>query len=143
MSNRTRLGYLAAVLSILFGLAALLLPYWMILLIGFDFSEARPWGVSEMRATYGALFVAMGGVMLWALPIRPRGAPYLRFAGILWLAAAVGRVFSLVIDGALTPLNFALLGLELLVGVPTILASFETPRRNRAEIAVPEQPPYP
>jgi hypothetical protein len=101
-----------------------------------------PRGLSGIRATYGALFVVMAGVMVWAVPTRPRSNPWLRFAGILWLGAAAGRVLSIVLDGVLTPLNFVSLGIELLVGAGALLGSFERigPRRGdtSAEDAEPE-----
>lgn len=138
MSNRSRLGYLAAALTLVFGLLSLLIPYWTVLAFGFDVSRARPWGLSEMRAVFGAMFVMMGGVMLWALPLRPRSAPYLRFAGLLWLAAAAGRLFSLVVDGALVPMNVVFLLLELLIGFGALSASLELPRRGAPERRAPD-----
>lgn len=142
MSRRSRLAYVAAVLTLLLGLFALILPYWMILLLPFEFAQTRPWGVSELQATYGAMVVAMGGVTLWALPLRPKTSPYLKFAGLLWLAGAAGRVLSILIHGTVTPLNFAALGLELLIGVPLLLAGFETPRRREAAGSEVAKPPY-
>jgi hypothetical protein len=130
MTTRSRLGYLAAIITLIFGLGFLVAPYWAILLLGFEFSTARPWGVSELRATYGAAVTALGGVMLWALPLRPRTAPYLRLAGTLWLAAASGRFLSLLLDGATLPLNIAALVLELFVGSAALIAAAETRSRS-------------
>ena len=97
----------------------------MVRVLGFELFEGR--GLSEMRAMYGALFIVMSGVLLWALPNRPSGAAYLRFAGFLWLGAAAGRLASMVIDGALLPFNFLALAIELFIGVPLLLAGFQTP----------------
>ena len=135
VSNRTRLAYMAAVITLVFGLLALILPEWLVLALGLELSIARPWGISEVRATYGALFLALGIAMLWAVAQRPKpfAYAYLRLAALLWLAAAGGRLFSMILDGALLPMNFLALGVELLVGVPTLVASFEAGRRDVTE----------
>lgn len=133
MSVRTQLAYLAAGLTVVLGLLALLNPLLAVRLLGLDVVEPR--GLSEVRSTYGAMFLVMGGAMLWAVPTRPRSAVWLRFAGVLWCAAAAGRVLSILIDGVLTPINFAALGVEALIGVAALLGSFQTPlpRRRRGE----------
>jgi hypothetical protein len=128
MTPRTQLGYLAAILTLTLGLVALIGPTWMAQVLGFPAVRLEPRGVSEIRATYGALFIVMGAVMLWAIPMRPTGKPYLRFAAFLWLGAGAGRLLSMIIDGVVTPMNFAGLGLEVLVGVGALLASLETPK---------------
>ena len=85
-----QLAYLAAVLTLLFGVVSLVNPFFMARVLGLTFTEPR--GVSELRATYGALFTVMGAVMLWALLTRHRSAGWLRFAGLLWLGAGGGQV---------------------------------------------------
>ena len=142
MSKRSRLAYLAAVLTFGYGLLALFAPYWTVLTLGFELSERRPWGLSEMRSSYGALLVTLGALMLWALSRRPQRTPYLRLAGLLWCAKALGRALSILIDGALMPTNLLLLGLELFIGLPTLIASFETPRA-RAPGALADDAPAP
>ena len=102
-SARTTLAYVAAAALVAFGLLALLNPLVAVRLVGLEVIEPR--GLSEVRASYGALLLAMGGVMLWAVPTRPRSAPWLRFAGLLWTASALGRIASVVLDGVWTPVN--------------------------------------
>lgn len=130
MSLRTQLAYLAAGITLVLGLLSLLNPLLAVRVLGLEVLEPR--GLSEIRATYGALFVVMAGVMFWAVPTRPRSTPYLRFAGILWLGAAAGRMLSVALDGVLTPVNLVSLAIELVVGVGALLGSFERirPRRN-------------
>lgn len=139
MSVRTQLAYLAAALTIVVGLLALLNPLLAIRLVGLDVVEPR--GLSEVRATYGALFVLMGAVMLWAIPTRPRSSIWLRFAGLLWSAKALGRVLSVAIDGVITPFNLLALAIEILIGAATLVASFQTPRpraRQKSAAALPD-----
>jgi hypothetical protein len=129
MSIRTQLAYLASLLTLVLGLAFLLLPLNMVLLTGLDITNPR--GLSEMRSTYGAMFTVMGTLMLYGALRRPSGAVYLRFAAYLWLGAFVGRVFSMIVDGVWTPLNFGVLALELLVGIGALLGSTEKPLEKR------------
>jgi len=136
--NRTRLAYISAAILLVLALLAFLNPWLMVRVVGFELLEGR--GLSEMRATYGAFFIVMAGVLLWALPNRPAGKPYLRFGGLLWLGAAVGRIASMVIDGALLPFNFAALALELVIAVPLLLAGFQN---NRSASGALETDPSP
>jgi Domain of unknown function (DUF4345) len=142
MTPRTQLGYLAAILTLALGLVGLIGPIWMAELLGFQAARLLPRGLSEIRATYGAMFIVMGAVMLWAIPMRPRGKPYLRFASFLWLGAAAGRLLSMIIDGVVTPMNFAGLALEVLVGVGALLASLENPTVREVQ-QTPEEVPDP
>ncbi len=118
----TQLAYLATVVTLLFGVISLVNPFFMARVLGLTFTEPR--GVSELRATYGALFTVMGAVMLWALLTRHRSAGWLRFAGLLWLGAAGGRLVSMVVDGVPTLYNFLVLALELLIGLGALSGSF-------------------
>jgi hypothetical protein len=141
MTPRTQLGYLAAILTLAFGLVGFLGPIWMAELLGLNAARLLPRGLSEVRSTYGAMFTVMGAVMLWAVPTRPRGIPYLRFAAFLWLGAGVGRFLSMIIDGVVTPFNFAGLAFQILIGVGALLASLENP--NVPRIAPTEETPDP
>lgn len=141
MTPRTQLGYLAAILTLALGLVGFLGPIWMAELLGFNPARLLPRGLSEIRATYGAMFIVMGAVMLWSIPTRPRGIPYLRFASFLWLGAGAGRFLSMIIDGVITPMNFAGLGLEVLIGIAALLASLENP--NVPKVASTEETPDP
>ena len=139
MTLRTQLAYLAAGLTLVLGLLALVNPLLAVRVLGLEVLEPR--GLSEIRATYGALFVVMAGVMFWAIPTRPRSTPWLRFAAFLWLGAAAGRILSIAIDGVVTPLNLVALAVQLVVGVGALLGGMETlpPRRTPAD----EEPPEP
>lgn len=124
-SVRTTLAYFAAALVVAFGLLALLNPLVAVRLVGLEVIEPR--GLSEMRATYGAFMLMMGGAMVWAVPSRPRSAPWLRFAALAWGAAALGRLASVVLDGVWSPLNLVILLVTAFVSVAFFLASFQVP----------------
>ncbi len=74
-------------------------------------------GISEVRATYGGLFVGLGGVCLFSQ------SPIAFFAvGVAVLGAAIGRSVSVLIDRSFAPMNLggllfeACMGALLLVG---------------------------
>lgn len=125
-SLRTRSAYLAVLLMIGLALLALLSPALAARLLGLGLLEAH--GLSEIRSSYGAFFLVMGGSLLWALANRPKGAPYVRLSGFLWAGAALGRLLSIFLDGAFLPANFLMLALELFIAVPLLLAGFQTPK---------------
>jgi hypothetical protein len=128
MSLRTQLAYLASLVTLGLGLAFLVYPLGLVLLTGLDITDPR--GLSEMRSTYGAMFTVMGAFMLYSTLRRPNASLYLRFAAYLWLGAFLGRVFSMIIDGVWTPINFAVLALELVVGLGALLGSLENPQNK-------------
>lgn len=125
-SLRTQLAYIAAGITLILGLIALLNPVWTIRLVGLELLLPR--GLAEVRATFGGVFTALGVGMVWAIPKRPRTAGWLRFAAVLWFAAATGRLLSIIFDpdafGLVTLGSFAL---ELFLGAASLLASLETP----------------
>lgn len=129
-SVRTTLAYLAAAALVAFGLLALLNPLVAARLVGLEVVEPR--GLSEIRASYGAMVLMLGGVMVWAVPMRPRSAPWMRLAGLLWSAATLGRVASVILDGVWTPVNLLFLLASGVIAAAFVLASFQArPRAKR------------
>jgi len=122
MRGRKQLAFISAGLTLAWGLLGLLNPLLLVRIVGLDVIDPR--GLSEARALFGALFVVMGAVMLWAASARSAPRAYLRLPGFLITGEAVGRFASIVIDGVLSPLNFVFLIVELLIGVLALLASF-------------------
>lgn len=57
-------------------------------------------GVSEIRATYGGFFLALGAYGLYA-----QAATVFVVLGIAWLGAAVGRLVSIAVDKSHAPKN--------------------------------------
>ena len=124
-SVRTTLAYVGAAGLVAVGLLALLNPLVMVRLIGLEVIDPR--GLSEVRSAYGAGLLAMGGAMLWAIPTRPRSTSWLRFTGLLWSAAAAGRIVSVVLDGVWTPLNLVFVLGAVYLAVVFVLAGFQRP----------------
>jgi hypothetical protein len=137
-SVRTTLAYVGAAGLVAVGLLALLNPLVTVRLIGLEVIDPR--GLSEVRSAYGAGLLAMGGALLWAIPTRPRSTSWLRFAGLLWSAAAAGRIVSVVLDGVWTPLNLVFVLGAVYLAVVFVLVGFQRPPRAAADEAV-EGPP--
>jgi hypothetical protein len=125
MTTRTQLAYLATGIVLVLGLLSLFNPVLAARMLGY--AVVAPRGLSELRATYGAMFVTMAALLLWALPLRPRAGLLVRAMGLLWAGAAAGRLASMAIDGLLTLGNLASLGLGLAVAFCLVWASFELP----------------
>jgi hypothetical protein len=126
MSLRSQLAYLAAGLILILGLLGLLNPVLTLRLTGLEVAEPR--GLGQARALFGALFLTMGGFMLWALSTRPRARSILRFTAFLWLASALGRLLSLILDGPLSVGSSLLVAFDLIVGTGSFLGSTEPGR---------------
>lgn len=138
MTTRTRLAYAAAAVVLVLGLLALLNPLLGVRLVGLE--VVAPRGLSQARAVFGALFVTMAGVLLWAIPQRPDKGAAVRAIGVLWTGIAAGRAASVAIDGVVTLGNLAWLLLEAGVAALLLWGSLETPPsgaelRARRELA--------
>jgi hypothetical protein len=125
MTWRTRLAYIAAFISLIVGFFGLLLPDATARLVGLAVAEPRGWG--DIRATYGGLFLVLGSYLLWAIPRRPATRSLLTFAAMLWLGAAGGRLFSVLWDIVLAPMNLVVFLLELAIGLAILASALETP----------------
>lgn len=123
MKLRSWLLYLAVAITLGLGLLGLLNPVLTAHLLGLEVLEPR--GLSQVRATFGALHIALGAVILIGASRRPRSAgAYLRVAALLVGAVALGRFFSIVIDGAFGVANLLFLGSELVVVAGVALAGW-------------------
>jgi hypothetical protein len=73
-------------------------------------------GLSEIRATYGGIFLAIG---LFAAIAQERSI--FRALGIGWLGAAGGRAFSIWRDESYSGANFGALVVEALIGAALLV----------------------
>jgi hypothetical protein len=98
-----------ALASALLGALGLCAPLRAARMVGLSPLGAR--GVSELRATYGGLFLGLGlAALLWQQP-----AAY-GVAGTAWLGAAVARLASIVLDRSVSALNIGGVALEAVIG---------------------------
>lgn len=107
------LKIIAAVATALTGLLAFIKPDAV---YGFTGLVANgPRGISEIRAIFGGLFLALGIAPLFL------GAPAYRMLGIGYLAIAVARLFSMFFDHSFANSNIISLIIEIVLGVILVL----------------------
>lgn len=85
-----------------------------------SFTSMEPVGLlgrSEIRATFGGLFVALGLCGLVA-----QSALVFFVIGTAWLGAALGRFFSVFVDGSRSARNIAAAVFEAAVGVMLVVS---------------------
>ncbi len=103
------LNLLAALFSIGLGAIGWLAPRYTMEVLDTQTGDTTM-GLSEVRAASGALFVGLGlGAILLASPVA------YAMVGAAWLGAAIGRVTSIVADGA-TPKKWGFFLTEVVVG---------------------------
>lgn len=68
-------------------------------------------GVSEIRATYGGFFLALGACAL----VMQTPAVF-SVVGIAWLGTAFGRTVSVFVDGSRSPQNVGAIAFEAAIG---------------------------
>ena len=91
---------LIALLTIGFGLFGLISPRYTAKVLDMTPTDTTM-GLSELRASAGGLFVAMGVVCIWT------GAPWAyAMLGVAYAGAATGRLVSIVIDKPPMPKAF-------------------------------------
>jgi hypothetical protein len=103
------LKIIAAVATAVTGLLGLIKPTAV---YGFTGLLANgPRGISEIRAIFGGLFLALGIAPLF---LQEKAFTML---GIGYLAIAAARIFSILVDRSYDPSNWISLGIEVLLGV--------------------------
>lgn len=106
-----------ALLSIGLGCFGWLAPRYTLSALDLRLGETTM-GLSETRASVGALFVGMGiGALLLATP-----AAYVML-GFCWCGAATGRLTSLVLDGS-SQKKWIYFSVEAAVGLPAIVLNW-------------------
>lgn len=107
-------AYLGAAISIAAGLLGLVCPHPVSRVIGIHIPGRL--GLSEVRATYGGLFIGAG---LAVLLIGSRDAALV--LGAAWAGAFLARAVSFVIDASRTKENIAGLIIEAAIAVLLLL----------------------
>ena len=107
------LKIIAALLTIATGLLAFIKPAAAYGFIGLNANGVR--GVSEIRAIFGGLFIALGVSPLFLGPIA------YQMLGIGYLGIAVARSFSIVFDKSYAQSNLISLVVEIVLGVILVI----------------------
>lgn len=107
---RVALSNLGAIVTLALGVLGLFAPTR-----ASSFANVQPVGLigrSEIRATYGGLFVALGAACL----LTQAPGVFLA-AGLAWVGAAIGRSFSVFIDSSRSARNLGGIVFELAIGL--------------------------
>lgn len=107
----TIFSYAAAVFSLCLGIYGLVSPNGALDLIGLRKVDGLPHSISEVRATYGGVFM---GASLYPL-VSDQPHAFLALAAA-WTLAGICRLASVVFDGAATRFNLTSVAIELAVG---------------------------
>jgi hypothetical protein len=107
------LKVIAALATAATGVLALVKPEATYGFIGLTASSVR--GVSEIRAVFGGLFIALGLVPLFF------GLTAYRMLGFGYLAIAVARTFSIVFDKSFAQSNWISLAIEVVFGIILVI----------------------
>lgn len=112
------LAWWSAVVTIAFGLVALLAPRLALKVLRLETRPDRPEAVSEVRATLSGFWLGVGiCCILLAQPLL-----YMAL-GISWALAALGRLISIVADGGNRLYNWVWLALQIaLAALPLAFA---------------------
>jgi hypothetical protein len=114
MNILTVLKWIAAVATVLTGLLVLIKPSAA---EGFTGLHALgPRGISEFRAVFGGLFIALG-----VFPLVSQVKPTFQMLGWGYLAIALARTFSIFFDKSYDSSNFISLAIEIVFGIVLIL----------------------
>jgi len=113
MSILQILKIMAALATAATGVLALVKPEATYGFIGLTANGVR--GVSEIRAIFGGLFIALGLAPLFL------GATAYRMLGIGYLAIAVARTFSIFFDKSFAQSNWISLAIEIVFGIILVL----------------------
>jgi hypothetical protein len=109
MTLTTRLAHIGGVLMLALGLLGLFAPGPVARVL--SISPVGRLGISEIRATYGGLFLAMGLTVLMA-----GDTTLFALAGVAWMGMAAGRSISWWYDRSRDSRNLLALGIELVLG---------------------------
>jgi hypothetical protein len=107
------LKIVAAVATAATGLLALVKPDSVYGFTGLIANGAR--GISEIRAIFGGLFIALGVVPFIF------GKPAYVILGYGYLAIAFARLFSIIYDRSYDQSNWISLGIEIVLGIILVL----------------------
>jgi O-antigen/teichoic acid export membrane protein len=133
MTKRTLGGYAAAAVTIALGISGLLFPIAVGHLYGLDINPDHPRGWPSLRALFGGVQLALGAMIGYGMLRRADHQELVRFGGYIWGASALGRVVTTVFVQLVSPLNLALVLLDILVATGVLLAGYEgmTPKAKK------------
>jgi protein-S-isoprenylcysteine O-methyltransferase Ste14 len=100
MNSRVIVAIVGAV-TVLLGLGGLLYPESVMRLVGYGYPSPPniPGTLGEVRAVYGGMLIVAGAFTLLAASDPRAHQGRLLLLGLLWIGAAAGRLFGVLVDG--------------------------------------------
>jgi hypothetical protein len=140
MNSKTLVAIVGAV-TLLLGLGGLFYPEFVMRLVGYGYqSPPNAAGtLGEVRAVYGGMLIVAGIFTLLAMFDPPRYQGRLLFLALLWIGAAAGRLFGVVVDGNPGLFAWGSFVLEVVAGGALLYASqaSESPTSSRPASGLP------
>ncbi|MEM6428537.1 MAG: DUF4345 family protein [Deinococcota bacterium] len=132
MSKRTLLGYFAVLIIMSIGVVGLIFPIAVGHLYGLDINPDHPRGWPSLRAIFGGGQLAIACMIGYGMMRRADHQELVRFGGYIWAATALGRIVTTAFVQLVSPLNLALVGLDLFIATGVLMAGYE-PLKPRAK----------
>jgi hypothetical protein len=106
------------ILTILLGLVGWLAPHYTMEKLGLQTTEGSNMGLSEIRASNGALFVGAGaGALVFSLPVA------FAMVGCLYAGAALGRITSVMLYKSGSATSWTYFTVELVLAAFLLIAN--------------------
>jgi Domain of unknown function (DUF4345) len=112
MPTSSLFNFTGAILTTGLGIIGLFNPMLIARTIGIERSEPR--GISELRATYGGLFIGLGMSAIYF-----QNTAIYTTIGCGWIGAAIARICSILIDRQISKLNIG--GVVVKAGIGMLL----------------------
>jgi len=126
---KSQLVYVAAAITFTLGLLGLVNPLFTARMLGLEVVAMV--GLSQVRATFGAMHLALTALIMRGTMQRAGAVYYLRSSALLVGAVLVGRLLSIFIDGAFTLLNLLFVVSEGVALAGILLALLDPERRSQ------------
>ena len=142
--NPRVVAVVAGVITTVLGLAGLLYPDRVMGVLGYAIlNTANSAAVmGEVRATYGGLFVVLGGYTLLTAMDPAAHRSRLMFIGLLWLGVCAGRLLGANVNGNPGLPGWGAAAFELIIGGSLVAASLIA-RPTAAVLPQPTPAPQP
>jgi len=114
MNLPVSINTVGSIVTLALGVFGLFLPASAARLVGLEPDGER--GISEIRATYGGVFLALGIFATIA-----QTSDVFRVLGVAWIGAGAARSFSYVHDNSRSPANLGAIVVELAVGASMLV----------------------
>lgn len=144
MNSRVLTG-IAGTIILALGLAGLLYPFTVMANLGLaqPNQTVEPFVLGEIRATFGGVFVVMGAYALSAIVDPSAHRSRLTFIALMWIGAALGRLFGTTVDGSPGVFGWLSVAFEALLGSMLLVAAWMPSGSTTAAAVTPSAPPPP